>query len=387
MSVFNAMIISLKAYVITILVYFLLFAVVGNMQAKAASSEKSNIFEEVVISVAVTDNDNTGLSKALVDYLKETQNVVDPKTDDLMTMNDNVRFSIYDYALIIPQGFEDKILSGDTEGAVSYIVPGTTASQFLLTEKIDNYLSDVVIYLKSGYSKDEAIKLTHDQMIDLSDTHVVVMDNDDNNHKSFYASMFSFNGYTLMMLLCVCCACTWSVMKDRNVSERIAVSGMHFFTRNAAAVGAVLTIGFAITSLVIVVVRIMGRGNVDDKFMYYALDVYALMTVGIGMAYFICSITVSDNLINMIANMIVLSMSFLCGIFVDAQFLSESILKVAHFLPLYWYARALKFINDTKVDQILGGQFITYLVIEVLFALVFFAAGMVISKKKEQYAV
>ena len=35
MSVFNAMIISLKAYVITILVYFLLFAVVGNMQAKA----------------------------------------------------------------------------------------------------------------------------------------------------------------------------------------------------------------------------------------------------------------------------------------------------------------------------------------------------------------
>ena len=109
MSVFNAMIISLKAYVITILVYFLLFAVVGNMQAKAASSEKSNIFEEVVISVAVTDNDNTGLSKALVDYLKETQNVVDPKTDDLRTMNDNVRFSIYDYALIIPQGFEDKI--------------------------------------------------------------------------------------------------------------------------------------------------------------------------------------------------------------------------------------------------------------------------------------
>ena len=72
------------------------------MQAKATVSTQEDMFEDVQVKVAVTDNDNSALSQALVDYLEETQIVVDPKTDDPQEMNDNVRFLIYDYALIIP---------------------------------------------------------------------------------------------------------------------------------------------------------------------------------------------------------------------------------------------------------------------------------------------
>ena len=62
------------------------------------------------------------------------------------------------------------------------------------------------------------------------------------------------------------------------------------------------------------------------------------------------NITINENIINMVTNMFVLSMSFLCGVFIDLQFLSPSIVKVAHFLPLYWYTAAILFINDTPVD-------------------------------------
>jgi ABC-2 type transport system permease protein len=111
------------------------------------------------------------------------------------------------------------------------------------------------------------------------------------------------------------------------------------------------------------------------------------MLVGLGMAYFICSISSSENLINMISNMLVLSMSFLCGVFIDTELLSDGIVKAAHFMPLYWYTRALDFINDTPVDSIMGRRFGTYLLIEVLFGLAFLAAGMIITRKKEQYAL
>ena len=89
----------------------------------------------------------------------------------------------------------------------------------------------------------------------------------------------------------------------------------------------------------------------------------------------------------MAANMMVLSMSFLCGVFVDTQYLSESIIKAAHFMPLYWYTTAIKFINDTPINSIWSRQFGLYLFIEILFAIAFFAAGMIISRKKEQYAL
>lgn len=387
MSVFNAILKSLKANITTIIVYLTIFTVFGNMQAKATTSTQESAFEEVTVKVAVTDNDNSKLSQALVDYLTETQEVVAPGTDDPQVMNDNVRFAIYDYALIIPAGFEKQIKSGDVEDALSYIAPGTTASQFLLTEKLNDYLQDVVVYLNSGYSEDEAISLTHDQMVKLSNTQATVIDKSEENHRSYYSGMFTFNGYTLMMLLCVCCACTLTFMKNRDVNNRISVSGMHFFTRNAASIAAVIFIGFAITTVAIIVISLMGLEYANTKFVFYAIDTYTLMFVGLGMAYFICSITVNENLINMVANMFVLSMSFLCGVFVDTQYLSASIVKAAHFMPLYWYTTAIKFINDTPINNIWSRQFASYLLIEVLFAMIFFAAGLIITKKKEQYAI
>lgn len=387
MSVFNAILKSLKANITTIIVYLTIFTVFGNMQAKATTSTQESAFEEVTVKVAVTDNDNSNLSQALVDYLTETQEVVAPGTDDPQVMNDNVRFVIYDYALIIPEGFEEQIKSGDVEDALTYIAPGTTASQFLLTEKLNDYLQDVVVYLNSGYSEDEAISLTHDQMVKLSNTQATVIDKSEENHRSYYSGMYTFNGYTLMMLLCVCCACTLTFMKNRDVNNRISVSGMHFFTRNAASIAAVIFIGFAITTVAIIVISLMGLEYANTKFIFYAIDTYTLMFVGLGMAYFICSITVNENLINMVANMFVLSMSFLCGVFVDTQYLSASIVKAAHFMPLYWYTTAIKFINDTPINNIWSRQFASYLLIEVLFAMIFFAAGLIITKKKEQYAI
>lgn len=387
MSIFNAMLKSMKANFINILVYFCIFAVFGNMQAKATTSNPEKYFEEITMNVAVTDYDNSELSKALVNYLKDTQNVVDPRTSDPRVMNDNVRFSIYDYAIIIPEDFEERIMNNKIDGCIEYIAPGPTTSEYLLTEKLNDYMSNIVVYLNSGYTKEQSINLTHDQMIELNDTVATVIDTSDENHRSFYTGIFTFNGYTLLMLLSICCASVLSFIKDMDVKNRISVSGMHFMSRNMAIIGSVLFIGCIITTLVICFIQLLSGDNTNNKLIFYAMDAFALMFVGLGMAYFICSVTANENLINMLSNMLVLSMSFLCGIFVDIEFLSDNIVKIAHFMPLYWYNMAIRFINNTSYENIFSRQFGTYLSIEILFALVFFAAGMIISRKKEQYAV
>ena len=43
------------------------------------------------------------------------------------------------------------------------------------------------------------------------------------------------------------------------------------------------------------------------------------------------------NIINGIVNVVALGSAFLCGAFVPAQWLPESVLMAAHALPAYWY--------------------------------------------------
>lgn len=387
MSVFNAILKSTKACLVSIIVYFSVFVMFGNISARATATTKDTMFEDSIVKVAITDNDNSALSRGLIEYLNETEDVVDPQTTSIKEMNDNVRFLIYDYALIIPDDFSERVKNGETEDLLEYVAPGATAPQFLLTEKIRTYMQDVMVYLNSGYSEDESIALTKENMIKLSDTKASLIDNSDENHRSFYTGMFTFNGYTLMMILCISISSVLSFTKDVDVKNRISVSGMHFKTRNFAIIAAVFCIGIVITAAVTVVVGLMGLSDTNGKFIFYCIDVIALMLVGLGMAYMISAITTNENLINMVTNMFVLSMSFFCGVFIDIQFLSPAIVKFAHFLPLYWYTAAIRLINDTPADRILGKTFYEYLLIEILFAGIFFAAGLIISKKKEQYAV
>ncbi|MBP3261700.1 ABC transporter permease [Pseudobutyrivibrio sp.] len=387
MSVFNAILKSTKACLVTIIVYFSVFVLFGNISARATATTKDTMFEDSIVKVAITDNDNSALSRGLIEYLNETEDVVDPQTTSIKEMNDNVRFLIYDYALIIPDDFSERVKNGETEDLLEFVAPGATAPQYLLTEKINTYMKDVMVYLNSGYSEDESIALTKENMIKLSDTKASIMDNADENHRSFYTGMFTFNGYTLMMILCISISSVLSFTKDVDVKNRISVSGMHFKTRNFAIIAAVFCIGIVITVAVTIFVGLMGLSDTNGKFIFYCIDVIALMLVGLGMAYMISAITTNENIINMVTNMFVLSMSFFCGVFIDVQFLSPAIVKFAHFLPLYWYTAAIRLINDTPVDKILGKTFYEYLLIEILFAGIFFAAGLIISKKKEQYAV
>ncbi|MCR4960252.1 MAG: ABC transporter permease [Lachnospiraceae bacterium] len=388
MTVFKATMRSLRAYYSTIIVYFLVFAVFGTIQSNAKASTSDTFYEDTVLDVAVIDYDNSTLSAALTEYLKDTQNLVDAKTEDPVKLNDNIRFGIYDYAIIIPEEFEENILKNETEDVLQYFSSADSAAGYLATEKIRTYLSDIVVYLESGYSEEEALTLASEQMEEIKGVEANVLSESDHSSDSFLSVQFTFNAYSLMMLLSVCIGSVLGFMKDKNAMDRIAVSGTTFKARSRGLILAVIVIGVGITTSMVAFTAITGFTKAGfEKFGYYTINEFILMLVGLGLAYFISSLTHEANIINMVANMIVLSMSFLCGVFVPIEFLSEKILSFSHFLPLYWYVNATNYINSHPMGEIFGREFLTSLLIELLFAGVFFVSGLIISRKKEQYAI
>ncbi len=394
MTVFKATLLSLRSFLSTIIIYFLIFAIFAIVRAKVSYNTTADLYKDTSLDVAVLDLDNSQLSNALIDYLDSSQKItkLDSNNEDInyQAINDNIRFEIYDYAIIIPTDFSEAIISGDYQDKLEYLASANSASGYLISEKINTFLSDVKTYLDCGYSEEDAIKISLEQVekTDIVDTKIY--SNDSYNSVTNNASIsysFVFSAYSCLMILTVCIASVLGFLKNKDSKDRISVSGKSFASRNNELILAVFLIGLGITLCFFIYSAILGRKQPDfHMLLFYGINEFFLMLLGLGIAYFICSITSNTNLINMLSNMIVLSLSFLCGVFVPSEFMSEAVVKFSQLLPVYWFVDCCKYIEHHDFSNILSLHFFECLLIQLVYAIIFFVAGIIINKKREQYA-
>lgn len=391
MPVFKAVIKSLKEYRSMFIVYFMIFAVFGPMQANAQIGKNEKMFSESSLRVTVIDQDDSELSRGLIDYLETNEEVEVLRTvsdRELQNLNDDVNFEQKDYVLLIDQDFEDKLLKGDTKDSIQYIKNGQSASGYLMTEKIDTYLNYLMVYLKSGYDESSAIRNTAEDMKEADESQVSILENP--NMEDRMSVLFRFDAYSMMMMLIVFSGSLLTALKKKDIAARIRVGGTSFRRRYGELILALLTMAVGVTVLLIgfTVLDSLVHGVTDfTKLPYYVINAFAAMFVGIGIGYFVSTIAKEDTVVNMIANMINLSMCFLCGVFVGLEYLSDAVIRVAHFMPLYWYIMGNQWIVSTTASEIMSTTFATQLGLQLLFAAAFFMAGLIISKKKEVYNV
>ena len=388
------------------IVYFMIFAVFGPMQANAQIGKNEKMFSESSLRVTVIDQDDSELSRGLTDYLETNEEVEVLRTvsdRELQNLNDDVNFEQKDYVLLIDQGFEDKLLKGDTKDSIQYIKNGQSASGYLMTEKIDTYLNYLMVYLKSGYDESSAIRNTAEDMKEADESQVSILENP--NMEDRMSVLFRFDAYLLHRTVgsekstlpgnakasnTLNAVGLLTTLKKKDIAARIRVGGTSFRRRYGELILALLTMAVGVTVLLIgfTVLDSLVHGVTDfTKLPYYVINAFAAMFVGIGIGYFVSTIAKEDTVVNMIANMINLSMCFLCGVFVGLEYLSDAVIRVAHFMPLYWYIMGNQWIVSTTASEIMSTTFATQLGLQLLFAAAFFMAGLIISKKKEVYNV
>lgn len=82
---------------------------------------------------------------------------------------------------------------------------------------------------------------------------------------------------------------------------------------------------------------------------------------------------------------VALGSSFLCGAFVPAQFLPDSVLTVAHVLPSYWYIQTNEFLETLEtVDCVSIRPALVNMGVLLGFALVFILVADVVSRRKRR---
>ena len=155
MQVFKAFYKSLRRQITSVLLYVIAFAAISVIMANTMSENTDTLFTAKRLTVAVFDHDNTDESRVLYNYLDRTQKLTSIK-DDNEAIADELFFRNVDYVLIIPDGFSEN------PDSLKNVKQQNSSSAYFLDNSIDTFLNVFFNFRNTGYSCDEAARLTYD---------------------------------------------------------------------------------------------------------------------------------------------------------------------------------------------------------------------------------
>ncbi|MCR5702167.1 MAG: ABC transporter permease [Lachnospiraceae bacterium] len=377
MQVFKAFFKLVCKYKVGMFLYFGLCALMTVLVASQYNSDsKENSFTSNRYSIIVKDNDNTKLSKAVVDYLKKQQNVEfhDYTEDEL---KDLIYSEFYTAYVEIPKGFMDKHRDDDALQIKTLYDTGRASGNFVILQ-LDSFTQGIVRCENAGFSLDDAIKNTKEAVE--TDNFVKLNEkNDDSNSNSKLYSLFLFIPYGIMSIVLWCVLPVVLRFSSKDIKSRTAISSISSHERTIA-----LFLGSTVVCVCVYIAMLILSGCFlkeylfTEKWFLAALNLFVFSLVNGAFLMFVASFPSKSILKakDVLINIITIAFSFLGGIFVPLELLGEDVRNVGRFLPTYWYAVGLQKIEAgssfADVSSCFGMQ--------AIFGVFCLAAGLAISR-------
>lgn len=374
-------------------IYIGIFAAIMFIMSGFASEEADTRFQATSLDITVIDEDHSEASEALVSYLGDIHNLVELPDYDQETLFDNLYYSRISYVLTIPSGYSDRLLAMDTEELVTSSKFNNSARGYFVDQQIDEYLSSVTLYLSGGYSLTEALSKTAASFENQETVDMINFETDtEESVNPMMVYFFQFIPYIFLSVLILGMCPILIVFHQKELRCRIQCSAMSQHSMNFQ-----LTMGCILYTVLLWLLFLLGA-----VIFYGPSDVLsrqglllignsaAFLPVGVAITLLLGTLISSsnkdntNNILNMVANVLGLGMSFLCGIFVPQYLLGDGVLAVAHFLPAYWYVRNSNMIGGFSDEAMSYSTYWTNIGIQLLFFVALFAVYLVASRQKKQ---
>lgn len=376
MQVFKTFFKIAKKYRGSTIMYILIFMSI--VLTIAANKDNSSVedFQTSTIDVAVFDHDNSALSKGLVKYLEGHQKLVTIE-ENSDSFKDNLYSRKVEYILIIPEGFSKNIANSSVVNLLeSYKFPSSMASEFL-DMQINKFISVYQVYLASFTDKSVAYNETISTLS--LNTKVTLSEKVDDTPASF--SFYRYMPYILLSIISLGITPILIVFNKIEMKKRTLVSCVSQLSRNFSLgfASLIYTLGifffFTITSIIIYKSEMFSLNGV-----MLISNMFIHILICLSFSFFMSQIVTSQNVLNMITNIVGLGSSFLSGVFVPKEFLSSGVLTVGKFFPAYWYLDVQEAFLETSNNT---STIINGFMIQLLFAIALFVLGMAASQKRQ----
>ena len=350
----------------------------------SSSAEPSVKFESVSLGVCVIDEDNTEASKALTEYIGSTNNLVDIENDKDEIL-DALYYTRADYVLTIKKGFEEKIRAGEKDNLLTnYQLPDSYDGVFI-DNKIDHYVSTLSAYAVVNDDISAAISKTADTLSRETEITVETFSDDGNKSTDYIielAFFFTYLPYGLISVLISILTVVLIKMNNKQIAARTNSSSTPVLSQTMQIILGSLILVAAVWVLFMLVGIVINGGMYTGKAWLAVLNSFVFTLVSAGIAILTSTLTSEPRYVSLVANIVPLSMSFLCGIFVEQSLLGENILAFSRFLPAYWYIKATDMLAFSSDASFSNTEFMSCIGIEALFAVALFALILLVRKYK-----
>ncbi|MCI5492613.1 MAG: ABC transporter permease [Lachnospiraceae bacterium] len=380
MQVFKTFLKIVKKKMTSVIIYFVVFVGIAIAMAKNGGENEQKNFQAEELNLVIENQDEGKLGGALVDYLGKDNNLIDvPKTEDALL--DKIFYRDIDYVLYIPADFTARFTDGERAGLLTdKKVPFSSSGEFA-DNQIQSYLKTAGIYLDSGYDLSDAIRQTDEDMTVTARTKLI----DDTNPDAFEPGKFYFRYLPYIYICMLICAIgpVFMAFHETDLDARNKCSAMSFLSRNVQLILGSVVVSIAIWALMEVVGSILYPGYMFSKTGFWC-SVNSMMQIlfALACAYTAGQIVTEQQALSMISNFFGLGLAFLGGIFVPIEIFSDSVLRVAKFMPTYWYMMTLEGAQHMDTAGGLPADAIQGLVIQSLFAVAVLLVGMVYNRMK-----
>lgn len=377
MTVFNTFWKVINKYKGTIILFTVMLVAFGGINT--TTSNNSLDFANDKPDIIIINNDqNKGLTKNLISYLKENTNVKNIKEEEV---DDALFYRQVNYIIYIPKNYRNDILSG-----INPKIDKKTTGDYdssLAEIILKRYLKTQEVYSKTTSNEQELIEKINTNLKTKSEVSITSTVNTDKTSKvSRYYNFASYSiMYTIIFIICM----VLSSFNEKVIKKRTIISSMNYKTHNKL----ILKASFLYSIIVWLLFMVLGIILFPDTIislrgLIYTINAFVFTFASLTLALLISSLSSNKNVITGIANVVCLGSAFLCGAFIPTTWLPETVIKISHIFPTYWYVNSndllssLEKINLNSLEPI-----IINMLVVLLFSLIFIVLTNIISKKKQ----
>lgn len=382
MTVFKTFLKIVKKYKGIIILYTVLLVVFGGINIKTNDTNTNFVASKPDILI-VNNDENTGITKNLIDYITKNSNIIELK-DNEEAINDALFYRDVNYIIYIPENYRENFLKGLNP---KIEVKSTGDYQASYAEMIlSRYMKVANIYEKNIENEEELITKINETLSKETTIEITSkLDTDNLSKATFY---YNFLNYSILAG-CVYVICLiLSSFREEKIRKRTIISSMNYKKHNRQ-----LLMSNGILAIILWCLYVILSFILVGDIMFTS---HGLILVANSFVFTICALTIAflignlvnnKNAINGIINVIGLGSSFLCGAFVPAEWLPDTVLKIAHILPSYWYIHnneLIKKIEDVNFETL--KPIFTNMGVVLLFSIGFVVITNIVSKKKRKIA-
>ncbi|MBP1548663.1 MAG: ABC transporter permease [Oscillospiraceae bacterium] len=381
MQVFKTFMKIAKRKLPIVLMYAWIFIVLLIMFTAYGPQDVS--FEEESLGVCVIDEGNTDASRAVTDYISKSHKLIELENDKDEII-DALYYTRVDYVLVIKEGYSEKIANGQTDNLFeNYQLPDSYAGVYLEND-IDLYIRTLNSYIAAGNDAETAASLTAkalDYEIDVTiETFSDKAEGTGMNQATYY--YFRYLVYILLSVLITMLSGILITILRKEVRDRSNCSGMPSLSQTMQIIAGCIVLVLILWVVFMIIAMIYKGGIFSVNELYAVLNSFVFTLIATAIAILVAALVSNNSVINLVSNIVSLGMSFLCGVFVDQNLLGGTVLRIAKFLPAYWYVRANDIIAGKSEIAFDAGEVMSCIGIQAIFAVALFAVVILVFRVK-----